>query len=99
MAGYACPLTQKPAQQQAMMADCAGMQMEDSPALCEKHCNPDNSTAPDLKVVSVPPLALPPARFEFFQSLVHLPSARDYEDVRVSRSDPPPKLRFCSLQI
>ncbi|MEJ7745712.1 MAG: hypothetical protein WKF61_02950 [Luteimonas sp.] len=99
MAGYACPLTQMPAQQQAMMADCEEMQMEDSAVLCEKHCNPDNSTSPDLKVASVPPVALPPPRFEFSQSLIPLPSARDYEDVRVCQSDPPPLLRFCSLQI
>ena len=99
MAGYACPLTQMPAQQQAMMADCDGMAMEDSSALCEKHCNPDNATSPDLKVVSVPPVALPPPRFEFSQSLNPPPSMRDYEDVRVCQSDPPPLLRFCSLQI
>jgi len=99
MAGYACPLTQLPAQQQAMMAECQEMEMGDSPVLCEKHCNPDNSTSPDLKVASVPPVALPPPRFEFSQSLIPLPSARDYEDVRVCQSDPPPLLRFCSLQI
>lgn len=99
MAGYVCPLVQMAAQQQAMMAECEGMEMEASPVLCEKHCNPDNSTAADLKVVSVPPLALPPARFEFSQSLNPLPLARDYAGVRLCQSDPPPKLRFCSLQI
>lgn len=82
-----------------MMAGCGGMEMGDSPILCEKHCNPDNSTAPDLKAASVPPVALPPARFEFSQSLIPPPSARDYENVRVCQSDPPPLLRFCSLQI
>lgn len=99
MAGYACPLTEMPAEQQAMMAECKGMEMEDSPMLCEKHCNPDNSTAPDFKAASVPPVGLPPPRFEFPHSLIPPTSARDYENVRLCQSDPPPLLRFCSLQI
>lgn len=99
MAGYACPLIEPPAQPQVLMADCDGMQMDQSEVLCDKHCNPDNSTSPDLKVASVPPLALPPARFDFAQSLLPMPSARRYADVRPCQSDPPPLLRFCSLQI
>jgi len=99
MAGYACPLIEQPAQQQALMTDCDEMRMVESDVLCEKHCNPDNSTSPDLKVASVPPVALPPARFEFAQSLLPMPSARRYADVRLCQSDPPPLLRFCSLQI
>ncbi len=97
MAGYACPLVLAPVQQHEMMAECDGMEMEDAPALCEKHCNPDDSTAPDLKLLSVPALALPPARFALPQSLNPLPLA--YASVPVCKSDPPPLLRFCSLQI
>ena len=100
IAGYACPLDKMPAQQQqAMMDDCEGMEMEDSTMLCEKHCNPDNSANPELRVGSVPQSALPPLRFDLPMSLIPRTSAQSYEDVPVCQSDPPPLLRFCSLQI
>ena len=100
IAGYACPLVQMPAQQQqAIMDDCEGMEMEDSPVLCEKHCNPDNSANPEFRVGSVPPSVLPPLRFDLPMSLIAGTSAQSYEDVPVCQSDPPPQLRFCSLQI
>jgi len=99
MAGYACPLTQMPAQQQAMMAECEGMEMDDSAMLCEKHCNPDNTANPELRVGSVPPSVLPPLRFDLPMALLAGASAQSYEDVPVCQSDPPPQLRFCSLQI
>lgn len=99
IAGYACPLTQMPAPQQAMMDDCEGMEMEDSAMLCKKHCNPDNSANPELRVGSVPPSALPALRFDLPVALISGSSAQRYEDVPVCQSDPPPQLRFCSLQI
>ncbi|MEO6365543.1 MAG: hypothetical protein ABIO38_05780 [Luteimonas sp.] len=100
IAGYACPLDQMPAQQQqAMMDDCEGMEMDDSAMLCEKHCNPDNSATPELRVGSVPPSVLPPLRFDLPMSLIAGASSQLYEDVPVCQSDPPPQLRFCSLQI
>ncbi len=100
IAGYACPLDQMPPQQQqTMMEDCEGMEMENSAMLCEKHCNPDNSATPELRVGSVPPSVLPPLRFDLQMSLIAGTSAQSYKDVPVCQSDPPPQLRFCSLQI
>ncbi|MDX1555239.1 MAG: hypothetical protein R3212_04365 [Xanthomonadales bacterium] len=99
IAAYACPLDQMPAPADASMSDCDGMETKDSPALCEKHCNPDNSTTPDLRIAQVPPVVLPPARFELARTLPSGSSLQLYESVPVLRADPPPTLRFCSLLI
>ena len=100
LSAYACTLTKLASAPVAVMANCPGMPMPAShPApLCEKHCNPDHATASPLLSVTVPPLALPPPSF----ALMSNPPAvidRRYIDVPISRSDPPPLLRFCSLQI
>lgn len=99
IAAYACPLAEMPAQVDSSMSDCGGMETKDSPALCEKHCNPDNSTTPDLRIAQVPPVVLPPARFELARTLPSASSLQLYESVPVLRADPPPTLRFCSLLI
>jgi hypothetical protein len=99
IAAYACPLDQMPAQVDASMSGCDTMETKDSPALCEKHCSPDNSTTPDLRVAQVPPVVLPPARFELARTLPAASSLKLYESVPVLRADPPPTLRFCSLLI
>lgn len=99
IAAYACPLDQMPAPTDASMSDCVGMETKDSPALCEKHCNPDNSTTPDLRIGQVPPVVLPPTRFEFARTLPSGSSLQLYESVPFLLADPPPTLRFCSLLI
>lgn len=101
LAAYLCPIEQMPAEVAAMAEHCAEMGMEqarDNPGLCEKHCNPDRSLAADAAKLSVPPLALPALFFTpvFVQPVSHVAIQAD---VPIARSDPPPRLRFCSLLI
>ena len=99
MAAYACTMTRMPAEPVAMAEDCAEMGMErakESPALCEKHCVPDQSLVTDHVVLSVPALALPPASFVLAEPVSHVVLVAD---VPIDRSDPPPRLRYCSLLI
>lgn len=102
LAAYACPLEQIPADTSAMAEHCAEMGMQpaqDNPALCAKHCAPDLSTAADhVTKLSVPALALPP--LDFAPVLV-VPVAHVVlnTDAPVTRTGPPPRLRFCSLLI
>lgn len=101
MAAYACPLTRMPPKAAAMAEKCAGMGMEQvkkSPALCEKHCAPDLTVLVDHAAPNVPMLALPPVIFELapVQSVAR---ASLVSDIAVDRSDPPPRLRYCSLLI
>ena len=100
MAAYACPIETPPVPQ-VMMAGCEGMEMPDqaAPFLCDKHCNPDHSTTPDVRTAQVPPIALPPLHFDLTASLSPPTLAQYYEDVPTCRSDPPAAERFCSLQI
>jgi hypothetical protein len=101
LAAYACQMETMPPQTAAMGAHCAEMgmqQAQDNPILCAKHCAPDRSTAADHAKLSVPALMLPPLAFApvLFTSV-----ARDTTTDRVAltRSDPPPRLRYCSLLI
>lgn len=101
LAAYACPMEQMPPELEAMVEHCAEMGMEqarDNPGLCEKHCNPDHSIAADAAKLSVPPLALAPVTMTpvFVQPVSHTALQAD---VPIARSDPPPRLRFCSLLI
>ncbi len=98
---YACTMTRMPAEPVPMAEDCAEMGMEratESPALCEKHCTPDQSLVSDHVVLSVPALAVPPASFDLVlaEPVSHVVLV---EDVSIDRSDPPPRLRYCSLLI
>lgn len=101
MAAYACTMTRMPANPVVMAENCAGMdmeQVEESPALCEKHCTPDLTIVTDHAAPNVPALALPPLAFE----LVVMPPvspAMLATDAFLARSDPPPRLRYCSLLI
>ena len=84
-----------------MAEDCAEMGMpkaQDNPALCQKHCNPDYTVSTDVAKLSVPPLAMPSLTFA---SVFAQPVSRValQADVPIARSDPPPRLRFCSLLI
>lgn len=101
LAAYLCPVEQMPAETSAMAVHCAEMgmaQRQDNPPLCQKHCNPDHSMTADAAKLSVPPLALPPPVMApvYVQPLSHVAI---HADVPIARSDPPPRLRFCSLLI
>lgn len=101
VAAYFCPMEQMPAETKAMVEHCAQMgmkQAEDNPGLCEKHCNPDHSVAADAAKLSVPPLALPapPMTLVVAQPVSHVAIQAE---VPITGSDPPPRLRFCSLLI
>jgi hypothetical protein len=83
------------------MEHCAQMDMApaqaQSPALCEKHCVPDLTLLTDTTAPGVPALALPPA----FALVLDAPASQVARQVEVpiARSDPPPRLRYCSLLI
>jgi len=101
LAAYACPMEQMPAEMTAMAEHCAEMgmqQAQDNPALCAKHCSPDFSTAADHVKLAVPALALPPLGFApvLVSPVTH---GAVQVDVPIAQSDPPPRLRFCSLLI
>ncbi|MGH8075781.1 MAG: hypothetical protein ACREPE_00430 [Lysobacter sp.] len=101
LAAYACPLDQMPPDPMVMAEDCAELGMQqamESPALCAKHCAPDLSVAADHVLLNVPGIALPPAAFELVlaEPLSHVALVAD---APVDRSDPPPRLRYCSLLI
>jgi hypothetical protein len=98
LATYLCPVEQGPAAATMSMADCEEMPPATNTPLCTKHCNPDTTTTPDVRVAHVPPLLLPALRFAPPALLVARDS-RTYANVAVVRSDPPPTLRFCSLLI
>ena len=98
MAAYLCPLEQAPTQSAA--SPCASMGMSHAktdPALCQKHCAPDFTTAAGHFTPSVPALALPPLQF----ALLAAPTTHAIveADAPLSGADPPPRLRFCSLLI
>jgi hypothetical protein len=85
----------------AGMEHCAQMDMTpgqaESPALCAKHCAPDLSLLTDTAAPGVPAMALPPA----FALVLDVPASQVAQQVAVpiARSDPPPRLRYCSLLI
>jgi len=101
LAAYACPLERMPPDMTAMAGHCAEMgmqQTQDNPALCAKHCAPDLSTAADHAKLSVPALLLPSLAFGpvLLTPLTHVTAQGE---IPFSRSDPPPRLRYCSLLI
>ena len=101
MASYACPLERTPPKTATMAENCAAMDMaqaKDNHALCEKHCTPDRPLLTDHAALVVPALALPPLVFDLVlaQSITGVALAAH---VRLDRSDPPPRLRYCSLLI
>ena len=101
LAAYACPLTRMPPETATMAEHCAQMgmqQAQDNPALCAKHCAPDLATAADHAQLAVPALALPPP---VFVPMVLGPTGSIVVqgEIPIARSDPPPRLRYCSLLI
>ena len=101
LAAYACPIERMPSRMETMAAHCAEMGMQqakDNPALCAKHCAPDQATTADQAKLFVPAVTLPPMTFAVVV-LVHPERNGWPQDVAFARSDPPPRLRFCSLLI
>jgi hypothetical protein len=101
LATYLCPIERMPAEISAMAEQCAEMgmqQAQDNPALCQKHCAPDVSVAADHASPAVPALALAPLAYALVvaQPVSHFTVQAG---VSVAPSDPPPRLRFCSLLI
>jgi hypothetical protein len=101
VAAYACDpaargQTPAPASHCEHAAKAAGPSA--SSPLCEKHCTPDQSVLTDTAALGVPALALPPMLFTL---VVHEPAAplAQGDTVPLTRSDPPPRLRYCSLLI
>lgn len=101
LAAYLCPIEQAPSQVTAVAEHCAGMDMTQArtnPGLCDKHCHPDHQLPSDSAKLAVPPLALPAKPFEpVLAQAGHGP--RLPVEVAIARSDPPPRLRYCSLLI
>lgn len=100
-AAYACTLTSMPPDPVEMAEECSQMGMQvaqDSPALCAKHCSPDQAVTPDTGFAHVPPLALPPVHFEA-RALPHVTHQVLAGRVRTDHPGPPPRLRYCSLLI
>lgn len=96
-AAYACTMTQIP----SVPAECEAMGMasaHEAPAICVKHCTPDVSTTAGVLSLAVPPLALPPAAFAVVDVVASTHILRR-DEIPPSRSDPPPRLRYCSLLI
>ncbi len=101
MAAYACTMTQMPSDPVAMAQDCemmAAEQVDQSTALCQKHCTPDPTSASSQNVLTVPALALPPLAY----GLTHtqgVSRAAFAPDASFTRSDPPPRVRYCRMLI
>ncbi len=102
MAGYACSAERVPAQATTMLNGCGGMDAvhaQDNPVLCEKHCTPDRPLLTDHAAPVVPSLALAPPVFDVVLSQSGGGVALLATNILVDASDPPPRLRFCSLLI
>jgi hypothetical protein len=101
VAAFACARSLEPPPPPPGMEHCAQMDMApaqvQAPALCEEHCAPDRSVLADTAAPGVPALALPPA----FPLVLDAPASHVAQQVEVpiARSDPPPRLRYCSLLI
>ena len=101
LAAYLCPVEQVPAYKSAMSGHCAQMDMAQvptNPALCDKHCNPDHQLVTDAASLSVPALGLPAPAFApvLVETGSHVVLC---DEVPIARSDPPARLRYCSLLI
>lgn len=101
VAAYACTMPRMPVDVTSLGEACdamEGMEMapsQDAPALCVQHCAPDPSVLSDLATPGVPMLAFPPIE----RDLLRLTPAWHATGVAIVRSDPPPRLRYCSLLI
>lgn len=101
MAAYACTSRDMPPDPVAMAEDCTETGMgavSEVPAVCADHCAPDVAVMTDAGAPQVPALVLPP---QHFPHVVLAPRAKLalHGPVPLDRSDPPPRLRYCSLLI
>lgn len=99
VAASVCAMSEAPAASAAMSDHCVGMDMaKESPTLCKSHCAPDLAVVPDYKWPPINFVAmLPPAVDLLFVAALPDPGAPTIPPVH--RSDPPARLRFCSLLI
>jgi hypothetical protein len=97
LAAYACPIERMPLDMANHCAEMGMQQAQDNPALCAKHCAPDLTTAADHVQLSVPALMLPPGFAPVLVTPVTHVAVQ--AEVPIARSDPPPRLRYCSLLI
>jgi hypothetical protein len=99
LAAYLCPADADRVAMSAMTGSCAERittHVAHDVALCAKHCHPEQTSAADAAKLSVPPLALPPILF----STTSIRTAScSWGEVPIARSDPPPRLQYCSLLI
>lgn len=101
LAAYLCPVQRMPAETFAMAEHCAEMgmaQAQDNPALCQKHCAPDVLLTIDSASPVVPALALAPPMHALVLARP-ISNVSVQAEAPIARSDPPPRLRFCSLLI
>lgn len=94
-----CAMDMAPAANAAMPDHCAGMATpKESPALCKSHCAPDLAVVPDYKWPPIHFVAmLAPSPDWLFAPVLPDPGIPAIPVVH--RSDPPARLRFCSLLI
>ncbi len=94
-----CAMDMVPAAPAAMPDHCADkVTPMESPTLCKSHCAPDLAVVPDCKWPPVHFVAmLPPALDLLFVPVLPDPGTPTIPPVH--RSDPPARLRFCSLLI
>ncbi len=99
VAASVCAMEVAPAATAAMPDHCAGMASpKESPTLCKSHCAPDLAVVPDYKWPPIHFVAmLPPAPDWLF--VPTLPDPGTPAIPPVHRSDPPARLRYCSLLI
>ena len=100
VAASACMLDVAPAAVSAAHEHCAstGDMAKDTPALCKAHCAPDLAMVADYKWPPVDFVAiLPPAVDLLFVPVLPDPGVPALPAVH--RSDPPLRLRYCSLLI
>ncbi len=100
MAGHGCTMSHAPADPVAVSHDCAGMLAEQGPSahsLCEKHCASDSLLVNSDTAPCVPALGLPPVVHDL--GLVIRIADTFVPDFRVTRTERPPRLRYCRLLI
>ena len=102
VSAYACTREAAPAAAVAVMpgmVDCpmAHRQPAAPSALCGQHCAPDTPVPSDAATPSVPALLPMPLAWHSALPQRRQDASRDRD--AFSRSDPPPRLRFCSLVI
>ncbi len=101
MAAYACTMVQMPSDPVAMAQDCEAMatgQASHSTAVCQKHCTPDPVSASSHATPAIPALSLPAVIHALVLVDGHAPTSWA-TDVSITRSDPPPRVRYCRLLI